>query len=108
MDLHDYHAIFSVNDCLFSYLTMPVRLLFDCFSIILTAAHCVGIFLAGAFVGGTTYDGQSGSTFIAVAKEYPNTAYGTFFYQRRARWPSMDDTVFARHIVTFSCSHLVT
>jgi len=42
--------------------------------IVLSAAHCAGVFLDGALVGGTTIDGNSGSTFIPVDSEllHPN------------------------------------
>ena len=45
-------------------------------SILLTSAHCAGIFKeAGVYLGGTTSDGQ-GSTFFEVEAEFPHPNYG--------------------------------
>ena len=45
-------------------------------SILLTSAHCAGIFIeSGIFLGGTTVDG-SGSTYYDVEAELPNPNYG--------------------------------
>lgn len=47
------------------------------YSILLTAAHCAGIFIqSGIFLGGTTVDG-SGSVYYDVEAELPNPSYGT-------------------------------
>jgi hypothetical protein len=42
--------------------------------IVLTAAHCAGVWMGGVFIGGTTIDG-SASTFIGVDSEFPHPDY---------------------------------
>jgi hypothetical protein len=42
--------------------------------IILTAAHCAGAWIDGAFIGGTIIDGSE-SAFVAVETEFPHPHY---------------------------------
>ena len=67
--------VFVLTTTTLNALYQQFRSVLDPHSILLTAAHCVGIFLAGVLIGGTTVDGKS-STFIAVDKEFPNPSYG--------------------------------
>lgn len=47
-------------------------------SVLLSAAHCVGIFIEnGIYLGGNTVDG-AGSLRLGVIEEFPHPEYGTF------------------------------
>lgn len=48
-------------------------------SIVLTAAHCKGAFLAGVEIGGNKVDGTT-STMIAVDSEHPNPLYSACIF----------------------------
>ena len=45
-------------------------------SVLLTAAHCEGIFLDGAYIGANTIDGE-GSELFRVDTEFPHPDYNT-------------------------------
>lgn len=88
-----------IHDTLFTYIYYSISICIHSGSIIcansilLTAAHCAGIFIqSGIFLGGTTVDGSSGSTFYEVESELPNPNYGTcnFNFTIIASWHHMN------------------
>ena len=64
------------------------------FSILLTAAHCQGVFTSGVFIGATQRDGI-GTMVAGVDREYPHPNYGT---------PEVDDNDIMLVKLTFPVS----